>query len=311
MEKKSAERLAEMIETLKPLPQVATLVVEKCADPDAGVREIADVLRSDPAFTAKVLSVANSVFYRGEKEIKTAKDAVARIGIKALRNIVYSTAVYNLFSKKNERPTPFDREAFWIHSLSVAVCAKQIAARLDFAEDEAFTAGLLHDIGKIVIDQASTEAAGDGRSSKLETVLLEDDDALVEGFDPAEVGYRAAQKWHLPSGVQKAIAYIRVEDLEFIGSESDETLVRIVQSSNAFCEDLAHLGTPHREFLEAYAARFGIPAGEIEAFVAQVRQEVADAAGLFQLTDRDVHRYFDALSTAQSELSKSKLGAAS
>ncbi len=307
MERKSAERLAELIETVEPLPQVATLVVEKCADPKASTREIASCLSNDPAFTAKVLSVANSVFYRGEKEIKTAQEAVMRIGQKALKNIVYSTAVYSLFAK-DKKKSGFDREAFWLHSLSVAVCARLLAERHRMEEGEAFTAGLLHDIGKVLIDQASTEKAGKGNASKLETVLMADDEAMIEGLDPAEVGYHAGRKWNLPAGIVKAIGYIRVEDLEFIGNKAEEALVRVIQGANAFCEDVESLkGNPHPEILETYGARFDLEGEEMSAFAVKIRDEVGATAELFNLKKPDVQRYFDALAVAQSEIDRSKL----
>lgn len=307
MDRKPAERLAELIETLKPLPHVATLLIEKCSDPKAGMREVADVLKNDPAFTVKVLTVSNSVFYRGTREIKTARDAVSRIGLKALKHVVYSTAVYNLFSK-TERQTGFNREAFWLHSVSVAVCAKLLARRFKTPEDETFTAGLLHDIGKIIIDQAATERVGTSNKTKLESVIVTDSEALIDGFDPAEVGYRAARKWNLPGGIQKAIAYVRIEDLDFIENSDEQMLVRVIQSSNAFCEDLASLRhNPHAEFLEAYAARFGMTMDEITAFIDAGRQEVSEIAALFELKEAEVHRYFDALAVAQREMEKADL----
>ena len=307
MDRKPAERLAELIETLKPLPHVATLLIEKCSDPKAGMREVADVLKNDPAFTVKVLTVSNSVFYRGTREIKTARDAVSRIGLKALKHVVYSTAVYNLFSK-TERQTGFNREAFWLHSVSVAVCAKLLARRFKTPEDETFTAGLLHDIGKIIIDQAATERVGTSSKTKLESVIVTDSEALIDGFDPAEVGYRAARKWNLPGGIQKAIAYVRIEDLDFIENSDEQMLVRVIQSSNAFCEDLASLRhNPHAEFLEAYAARFGMTMDEITAFIDAGRQEVSEIAALFELKEAEVHRYFDALAVAQREMEKADL----
>jgi HD-like signal output (HDOD) protein len=307
MDRKPAERLAELIETLKPLPHVATLLIEKCNDPKAGMREVADVLKNDPAFTVKVLTVSNSVFYRGTREIKTARDAVSRIGLKALRHVVYSTAIYNLFSKM-ARQTGFNCEAFWLHSVSVAVCAKLLARRFKTPEDETFTAGLLHDIGKIIIDQAATERVGTSNKTKLESVIVTDSEALIDGFDPAEVGYRAARKWNLPGAIQKAIAYVRLEDLDFIENSDEQMLVRVIQSSNAFCEDLASLRhNPHAEFLEAYAARFGMTMEEITAFIETGRQEVSEIAGLFELKDAEVHRYFDALAVAQREMEKADL----
>lgn len=311
MESKSAERLAELIETLEPLPQVATLVIEKCSDPKASTRDVAACLSKDPAFTVKVLSVSNSVFYRGEKEIKTAQEAVMRIGQKALKNIVYSTAVYSLFSK-DKRKSSFDREAYWLHSLSVGVCARLLAQRNEIEEEEAFTAGLLHDIGKVIIDQASTEKGAKGKATKLEEVLVSDEEALIEGVDPAEVGYHAARKWNLPGSIAKAIGYIRVEGLDFLENRAEEALVRLVQSANAFCEDMERLGgNAHAEFLEAYAERFGLSNGEIGPFAASVRDEVAACAELFNLKQPDVQRYFDALAVAQNEIDKSKMEQAS
>jgi HD-like signal output (HDOD) protein len=307
MDRKPAERLAELIETLKPLPHVATLLIEKCNDPNTGMREVGDILKNDPAFTVKVLTVSNSVFYRGTREIKTARDAVQRIGLKALKHVIYSTAVYNLFSK-TDRQTGFDREGFWLHSVSVAVCAKVLARRFQLAEDEAFTAGLLHDIGKIIIDQAATERFGTSKSTKLESVIVTDTESLIDGFDPAEVGYRAARKWNLPGSIQKALAYVRIEDLDFIENSDEQMLVRVIQSSNAFCEDLASLrNNPHAEFLEAYASRFGMTMDDIVAFVEAGRKEVSDIAGLFELKDIEVHRYFDALAVAQKEVEKADL----
>lgn len=307
LESKPAERLAALIGTLKPLPQVATVVIEKCANPRSTTREIADCLEKDPAFTAKVLSVANSVFYRGDKEVKSARDAVLRIGQRTLQHVVYATAVHSLFAKE-KRVTAFDQEAFWLHSLSVGVGARLLAEKMALPANEPFTAGILHDIGRLIIEQAAGERAGEGRASKLETVMIGSEEALVDGLDPAEVGYCAAKKWNLPLSIAEAIGFIRVEDLDFLEDKSVETLIRIVQSANAFCEDVANLGgNAHKEFLEAYAERLGFSVAEMVAFSDALRDEVTATASLFNIGEPDVHRYFDALAVAQSELEKARL----
>jgi HD-like signal output (HDOD) protein len=307
MERNSAERLAALVSTLKPLPQVATLVIEKCVNPRSTTREIADCLENDPAFTAKVLSVANSVFYRGDREIKTARDAVLRIGQRTLQHIVYATAVHNIF-EKGKRSSSFDHDAFWLHSLSVAIAARLLAEKMTLPPNEPFTAGILHDIGKLIIEQAAGERASEGAPSKLESVMIGDEEALLEGLDPAEVGYCAAKKWGLPLSIAEAIGFIRVENLDFLENKNVETLIRIVQSANSFCEDMANLnGNAHKEFLEAYAEAFGFSLAEVVAFSDSLRQEVAQTAGLFNIDEGDVHRYFDALAVAQYELEKARL----
>lgn len=132
---------------------MACRLMETLGDSQASAREVAEVVRQDISLSAKILRLANSAFYGVPRTVSSITDAVVLLGTKVIGTLVLSLTVFDLFPGKGGRA--FDRMEFWRHSLLCAATGRLLAGRLDGGPDpeDAFCACLLHDIGKIVMDQ--------------------------------------------------------------------------------------------------------------------------------------------------------------
>ena len=148
----SSQEITSKIKDLPTLPLVAVRVMEIINDPHSSASDLAEVISSDPAMTAKVLRLVNSAYYGFPNPITTITHAVAIMGFNTLRSLVLSVATFDLFSKK--KPDQFFQlEELWMHSIGTAVGSKLLAKRLGLPNfEELFIAGLLHDVGKVVLD---------------------------------------------------------------------------------------------------------------------------------------------------------------
>ncbi|UCC43460.1 MAG: HDOD domain-containing protein, partial [Candidatus Zixiibacteriota bacterium] len=137
-----------------PTPPIVFHQIQKVInDPAVSAVQIASILSEDPAMSVKVLKLTNSAFYGLAREVESVKQAVVIVGMEAIKNLVLSASVLDMFKGDD-----FDREfqeRFWRHSLAVGFCgrilAKKVRSRGIVDADAAFSAGLLHDVGKIVL----------------------------------------------------------------------------------------------------------------------------------------------------------------
>jgi HD-like signal output (HDOD) protein len=138
---------------LPSLPEVALKIRRALADADVSLAEIARLLGSDPALAARVLKTANSaLFYRGTRPITSLRGAVSRLGHGMVRNVALSFAAQQAFIGYGSRTIRMQLTAVWQHSVHVAALAHMLArARTSLEPDEAFLAGLLHEVGKLYI----------------------------------------------------------------------------------------------------------------------------------------------------------------
>lgn len=204
METLSPEQISALLDELEDiptLPSVATAIMEKTLEANINAQQIAEMVEKDQALSLKVLRVANSPFYRRIKEISTVRGAVVLLGLNVLKSIVLSISVVNLFdeSKKNT----LDLYRFWQHSIACAVCARAVAAKVTPAvAEDAFMAGLLHDLGKVVMDQSLCRRGE--YQQILEKMQRPNADIItVEqqmlGIDHATIGRHLMERWNLPS----------------------------------------------------------------------------------------------------------------
>ncbi len=193
---------------LPTLPLIALQVSRLASNPLTGMSEIVRIIRNDPPLTAKILRVANSAFYGMPRRIESLNMALVVLGMRELNNLVTCITVLKTFP-----PAPgsqrFDRRAFWEHSAGCGEIARVIATRLHLKlHGVEFTAGLLHDVGKIVFEQhlhqdfmAAVNAAAD---ENLTSVNAE---RKIIGVDHAEIGSWLAEVWNLPPSIVEAIRY--------------------------------------------------------------------------------------------------------
>jgi HD-like signal output (HDOD) protein len=159
---------------LPSLPEVALKIRRALADDNVSVSEIARLLGSDPALAARTLRIANSaMFYRGSRPITSLNGAVSQLGYKMVRNVALSFAAQQVFLGYSSRQLRDLVSAIWRHSVHAAVVAHMLArVRTKLNADEAFLAGLLHEIGKLYIlmqakDSVEVLAADGGFQSVL------------------------------------------------------------------------------------------------------------------------------------------------
>ena len=198
------EQVANAIRDLPALSQVVSQSLEMIDKDDLDFNELADLLKYDPGISSRLLKLANSPFYGLSGQISSITEACTVLGIYTIRNILLSAAALDYFPV--EENTICDRKALWIHSFSVASISKFIARKLKLDHDAAFTAGLLHDIGKFVLDVSFPDELNAvinhmGDEKYLQFKIERD----VLGIDHSSIGSQLAQKWNFPELVINSI----------------------------------------------------------------------------------------------------------
>ncbi len=195
-----------------PTPPIVFQQIQKAlSDENASAAQVASILQEDPAISAKVLKLTNSAFYGLPREIETVKQAVVIIGMEAVRNLVLSASVLGMFHGNT-----VDRQyqdLFWRHSLAVASASRLVASSSDTVEsidiDSSFSAGLLHDIGKIIIAcYLPDEFKQLVERRQTDTTTSDYDlEEMVFGYNHAQIGGFLSTQWKLPTKLQHAIIF--------------------------------------------------------------------------------------------------------
>ncbi len=200
--------LSTLVDEIHDLPSFPAAIQRATAlsqDPKATATDLAAVIQVDPALTAKILRITNSAFYGLSREISTVKEGVVILGFSAVRSLAVAVSAMKMFT--GGESTIFSHEVFWRHSTCSAMVAQQISrlGRLP-GSDEAFTAGLLHDIGKIVLDQyAHQEFILMLVTLRREAKYDFGAERRVINTTHAEIGRQLVERWGLPEPLCEAI----------------------------------------------------------------------------------------------------------
>ncbi len=249
--------LFQGVQKLPTLPALAVRAMRVIEDSDSSARDLSLVLSQDQAASARILRVANSAFYASQRKTTTVREAIVMLGFSSVRSLVLTSQVISLFGGGSG--SNFDRDLFWEHSVACGVAAETLAVRLRLKRpDEAFTAGILHDIGKIVLDQYMHEEfrqiLGLMASEGLPAWVAEEQ---VIGTNHAAVGGVMARLWDLPLALVEAISYHHTP--ASIAEPRETTL--LVALCDAYCfEHQVYSGVeePAPEGLELIAWRLGL-----------------------------------------------------
>jgi HD-like signal output (HDOD) protein len=187
------------------LPDIYLRIEGIINDPNSSARHIAAILSQDPNLSAKLLKIVNSALYGFKQKIDTISRAVTIVGHNQIGDLVMGTSVMALF---HEIPsTLMNMNLFWEHSVACGICARCIAGFRKFPNTESFfIAGLLHDLGKLIIFKHLPQPA----KAVLQRVRHSEDfyyqtERDVIGFDHAQVGQALAEQWKLPTSLEQAI----------------------------------------------------------------------------------------------------------
>ncbi len=198
--------LISEIKELPTLPQVAVTLMDLLDDPSTSAPEINRVMARDPALAGKILKLVNSAYYGLSNKVSSLNQAIVILGFKTVKSVALSASVMGLF-KGPQGAGCFDRALFWKHSIACACVARLAADRTKgFDPETAFSAGLLHDIGKLVLAHhlpakadEIVETAVDGKMS-----FLEAESRVIETSHP-EIGQWLAATWSLPDELVESI----------------------------------------------------------------------------------------------------------
>jgi len=205
---KGLRKATESVLNLPTLPLVASRMLQMVDDPNVSAGSLGKALSEDQVLTARILKLANSSYYGFPRRISTVNLAVVVLGFEAVKDLILSVAVMDLF-RNGARDSRFDLTQFWDHSVRVAAASRQIARILRWRSvGEAFTAGILHDIGKVVLHQYQPKAFDEMiRRIADDGVPPLDAELDVLGATHAEVGAWLVEKWNIPAPLVQAVRY--------------------------------------------------------------------------------------------------------
>jgi len=192
------------LHSLPSIPKVAQDLIQQFDNPASNLESVARNVEKDPVISAKILRLANSARFRGARESSSIEDAALRLGFNTLRTLVLASAVTGAF----KAGPSFDLKGFWLKTFQVAGIARLLARQSGADAEIAFTCGVMHNIGELLIQTGAPEiAARINSASQVGTSGRVAMETLQLGFGYPEVGAELARRWQLPALIQHAIAF--------------------------------------------------------------------------------------------------------
>jgi HD-like signal output (HDOD) protein len=274
---------AAVARDVKALPTLPTVVAKLSALLNSDRSSISDFERAllpDPALTANVLRLANSAYFGAARKVSTAKQAITLLGTKRLFELATSASFLAVIP---EFLPGYGLEArqFWMHCVAVGVFAEMLGKKVGRGvPDLAFTAGLLHDVGKLVIGsyiaKHTDEVTAKLGESKMSFIGAE---SAVLGGDPAEVGGEVADRWNLPSAIGVTARWHH----QPARGPSGDLVVSLVHCADALAHMLgfgADLGGLARRVEPAALERLGLDLRSVEAVASESVDQVQELGKL-------------------------------
>jgi putative nucleotidyltransferase with HDIG domain len=195
--------------TLISFPEVFLRVNDMVNDPTSTSGDIANLISQDPGLTVRLLKVANSPFYGSSRQIETVARAVTLLGTAQIRDLVLASSTGQMFAKVTNEVIFIDD--FWHHSIFCGLAAKSLAAASGkVTSDFAFVAGLLHDVGQLVLfheQPGQMRVALDMVADPRNEMEMYQAEQAVFGFDHMQLGGALLRAWHLPERLQECVEF--------------------------------------------------------------------------------------------------------
>lgn len=207
MKSEKFKRLEKHIDSLPVLPATVTRLLQAVSNPDSSAQDVMEAILPDQSLCLTILKFANSVLFGRPKKVGSLTQAVAFLGFDEVQNIALSKALINSFDDFDKRHHPY-LDKFWEHSFMCGMAARHIADDLKLRQDVAFTSGLIHDVGKLLI----LKSFGDDYLSQKWMGELSTEENLHQelqlfSFTHDMIGGQLLEKWLFPEVLLTAVAY--------------------------------------------------------------------------------------------------------
>ncbi len=205
MSKVSLEEILAEVDVLPSLPTIVDGLVRAMGKEDVSVDELVDGIAGDQALVARVLRVANSPFYGVQNKVSSVHDAIVVLGFRAVGSLVLAASVTGYFSPP--AGYGFDLRGFWRHGIGAALAARALARKVGLDAETGFTAGLLHDIGRLMLVTRHTPVYAEVMAACAgEDCPVCEAERRILGFDHAQAGEILARRWRFPAEIVRAVA---------------------------------------------------------------------------------------------------------
>ncbi len=270
------------IKTVPSMPSVVMELRSYMNDPNVSFDKLSRAIEYDPGLTVNILQLANSAYFGWTRTIKTVKEAVTRLGTNRVFQMVLCMSVAPLV-RKPIKGYDTDSEGLWEHSIATAICAEQLVETLDLRNlDEAFTAGLLHDLGKVVL----------GTFVEIDDHLIKENvtknglsfneaEQMILGIDHAEVAAELLLSWNLPESV---VASARWHHQPHLADEKHRTLIDLIHVADHLCMTYGFgsgKDSGHYRLDEGARERIGLTQGITEVVAMKVINGMDELGDMF------------------------------
>jgi putative nucleotidyltransferase with HDIG domain len=267
------DALARDIRSLPSLPTVVQELMLLVRQSEVQLDVVTNTLRLDQALSIKVLQLANSPFYGLSGRIDSVRDAINILGMRQLGSLVIAAALTLQFEKLHGQSLHMD--SFWRHSIGCAAAARQLALRAGLDEAAAFTAGLLHDVGRLVVDSHYPHEAAQAIAWAEQNDLPHcEAERTLLGIEHAELGEWVCRHWRFTSDVIEAIAFHHQPR-----PAGPVSLIDVVHVADAMTHalDLAGACTEAVPGIHAMAwSRLGLQDSELPGLLGSIESEFND-----------------------------------
>jgi HD-like signal output (HDOD) protein len=264
------------IARLPPLPAVALQLLQSLDDEGADTERLSRLIATDQILAARLLRVANSSFYGMQGRIHSIRDAVVLIGFRGLRSLALAASVSKALSGDCGR---LDLCAFWRHGLAAALAAQELGRRASLNPDQCFAAGLLHDIGQLLLARAFPRQFAQVQAWQMKhDCATQEAERAVLGIDHMRIGQLLAEQWRFPENLVLAIA--GHHDSAVIQRSAHAAVAHVANAIVIALDVEPEAAAPVPPIDETAWRRFVASPDELLAILRHVDAQVEAAAGL-------------------------------
>lgn len=269
------------ITSIAALPEVTAKILSTVEDPKSNAQQLHKIVSHDPALVTRILKVVNSAFYGLPGQVASIERAIVMLGLNAVKNIAVAASLGQMF-RGTKLCEGFTAKDLWTHCVAVACIARDLArqAKLPIA-DEAFLAGMIHDIGLLVSLQVYPEklqiVCCEAQSSSRKFCEIERE---VIGVDHEQLGMALCEKWSFPKSCQLVAGFHHEPELPAANTRSIVTLIAIADSMAAMAGQGFTLTRLHDAPSTQAAESIGLTAAQLETTRARISELMQSASTL-------------------------------